>query len=65
MTLSTDDVLTSWNRIMRYQVDFSFPLELPVYLSVASWHTAERVLDLGSGDGYYLRRLAASCFGMR
>ena len=44
---------------MRYQVDFSFPLELPVYLSVPSWHTAERVLDLGSGDGYYLQRLAS------
>ena len=59
MTLPTDDVLRSWNRIMRYQVDFSFPLELPVYLSTASWHTAKRVLDLGSGDGYYLRRLAS------
>lgn len=59
MTLPTDDVLTSWNRIMRYQVDFSFPLELPVYLSVPSWHAAEHVLDLGCGDGYYLRRLAS------
>ncbi len=59
MALPSDDVLTSWNRIMRYQVDFSFPLELPIYLSMASWHAADRVLDLGSGDGYYLCRLAS------
>ena len=59
MGLPSDDVLISWNRIMRYQVDFSFPLELPVYLSLPSWHAAKQVLDLGSGDGYYLRQLAS------
>ena len=58
MALPTDDVLKSWNQIMRYQVDFSFPLELPVYLSMESWRSADYVLDLGSGDGYYARRLA-------
>ena len=58
MALPTDDVLENWNHIMRYQVDFSFPLELPMYLSHSSWCTADRVLDLGSGDGYYVRRLA-------
>ena len=59
MSLPTDEVLKSWNQIMRYQVDFSFPLELPVYLATEAWRTADRVLDLGSGDGYYARRLAS------
>ena len=58
MPLPSDEVLSIWNRIMKYQVDFSFPLELPVYLTLDSWVTADRVLDLGSGDGYYATRLA-------
>ena len=58
MTLPSDDVLEIWNRIMKYQVDFSFPLELPVFLNNKSWCTARRILDLGSGDGYYATRLA-------
>lgn len=58
MALPSDEVLSIWNRIMKYQVDFSFPLELPVYLNLDSWCSAERVLDLGSGDGYYASRLA-------
>ena len=58
MALPSDEVLSIWNRIMKYQVDFSFPLELPVYLNLPSWYAAERVLDLGSGDGYYATRLA-------
>lgn len=58
MSLPSDDVLNSWNRIMRYQVDFSFPLELPAYLTLESWSSANQVLDLGSSDGYYTKRLA-------
>ena len=58
MSLPTDAVLKSWDQIMKYQVDFSFPLELPTYMAVPAWHSADRVLDLGSGDGYYAKRLA-------
>ena len=58
MALPSDEVLCIWNRIMKYQVDFSFPLELPMYLNLDSWRSADRVLDLGSGDGYYATRLA-------
>ena len=58
MALPSDEVLSIWNRIMKYQVDFSFPLELPTYLDLDSWCSADRVLDLGSGDGYYATRLA-------
>lgn len=56
--LPSDDILAVWNRIMRYQVDFSFPLELPFYFSLGAWHEAKDVVDLGSGNGYYLGRLA-------
>jgi len=58
VALPSDEVLSIWNQIMKYQVDFSFPLEFPVYLTLDSWLTADRVLDLGSGDGYYATRLA-------
>lgn len=58
MALPSDEVLSIWNRIMKYQVDFSFPLELPVILDLEPWRAADRVLDLGSGDGYYATRLA-------
>ena len=58
MALPSDEVLSIWNQIMKYQVDFSFPLEFPVYLTLNSWLTADRVLDLGSGDGYYAAQLA-------
>ncbi|MCY4385430.1 MAG: class I SAM-dependent methyltransferase [Nitrospinae bacterium] len=54
-----DDILAIWNRIMQYQVDFSFPLELQFYLSLGSWLEARNVVDLGTGNGYYLRQLAS------
>ena len=58
MALPSDQVLSIWNRIMKYQVDFSFPLELPVFLNLEALCTADSILDLGSGDGYYATRLA-------
>lgn len=54
-----DDILAIWNRIMQYQVDFSFPLELQIYFSLESWLEARDVVDLGTGNGYYLRQLAS------
>ena len=57
--LPRDEILAIWNRIMQYQVDFSFPLELQFYFSLESWLEARDAVDLGTGNGYYLRRLAS------
>jgi len=46
-----------WDAIQRHQVDFAFDDELQVY-DRSDWWAARSVLDLGTGNGYYLRRLA-------
>src|SRR5262249_21913093 len=46
-----------WDRMQRLQTDFCFPMELPAYFMSAAWNRANKVLDVGSGNGYYLKRL--------
>lgn len=46
-----------WDRMQQLQTDFCFPTELPAYFMSTAWHRAEKVLDVGSGNGYYLQRL--------
>jgi SAM-dependent methyltransferase len=46
-----------WIALLRYQTDFSFPLELPFFYDCPSWLQAQRVMDLGTGTGEHLFRL--------
>ncbi len=43
---------------MRCQTDLSLPLEMQFYFNCHEWLRAESVIDLGTGNGYYLRRLS-------
>jgi ubiquinone/menaquinone biosynthesis C-methylase UbiE len=47
-----------WDRLMRLQTDLSQPIELSFFFGCQPWLDAARVLDIGTGNGYYLRRLA-------
>lgn len=47
-----------WDRLMRLQTDLSQPIELSFFFGCQPWLAAARVLDIGTGNGYYLRRLA-------
>ncbi len=51
--------LKIWNLLHRLQTDFSLPQELSVYHTCTAWLTAKNVLDIGTGNGYYLSQLAA------
>lgn len=51
--------LKIWNLLHRLQTDFSLPQELSVYHTCPAWLTAGNVLDIGTGNGYYLSKLAA------
>lgn len=51
--------LKIWNLLHRLQTDFSLPQELTVYHTCTAWLTARNVLDIGTGNGYYLSQLAA------
>ena len=53
-----DQIVKIWDRMQRLQVDFSFPVELPTYFMSTNWRRARKVLDVGSGNGCYLRRLS-------
>lgn len=47
-----------WQQLMTCQTDLLLPAELPFYVRAESWSRAGTVLDIGTGNGYYLRRLA-------
>jgi SAM-dependent methyltransferase len=51
------ELLRIWDDLQRWQTDFCFPLELPTYYTSQSWLNANSVLDIGTGNGYYLARL--------
>jgi 2-polyprenyl-3-methyl-5-hydroxy-6-metoxy-1,4-benzoquinol methylase len=48
-----------WDQLQRLQTDFAIPQELSFYFTSAQWHEARNVLDIGSGNGYYLEQIAA------
>lgn len=52
------EIIELWDRILTSQVDFTFGLELSAYYRTPEWHRAVKVLDLGTGNGYYLHRVA-------
>ena len=51
-------ILEIWDQIQRLQTDFAFAQELSCYYRTPQWHAAKTVLDLGTGNGYYLRKIA-------
>src|SRR5215475_14073828 len=54
-------VLEIWDQIQRLQTKFSFAQELSCYYTTPQWHAAKTVLDLGTRNKYYLRKIAG-CF---
>jgi 2-polyprenyl-3-methyl-5-hydroxy-6-metoxy-1,4-benzoquinol methylase len=48
-----------WTYLHTIQTDFCFNQELGVFYASPTWHAAKTVLDLGTGNGYYLNRLAS------
>lgn len=58
MTQDTS-VVALWDAILRCQVDVTFPQELAVYYASEKWQRARSVIDIGTGNGYYLTKLAS------
>jgi SAM-dependent methyltransferase len=52
-------ILEIWSQMQRLQCDFCIPQEFSFYYTSPRWLAAKRVLDLGTGNGYYLRKIAA------
>ncbi|MGH7335588.1 MAG: class I SAM-dependent methyltransferase [Candidatus Rokuibacteriota bacterium] len=57
-TASAQTVTARWDRLMRLQTDLAQPLELSFFFNSRTWLEAETVLDVGTGNAYYLRQLA-------
>lgn len=53
------DMTAIWNVLQRRQVDFAIAQEIAAYRASERWRRARTVLDVGTGNGYYLRRIAA------
>jgi ubiquinone/menaquinone biosynthesis C-methylase UbiE len=54
-----------WDELQRLQVDFAIEQEVAAYHRNPAWPETRTVLDVGTGNGYYLRRLAARFPGKR
>jgi ubiquinone/menaquinone biosynthesis C-methylase UbiE len=52
-------ILEIWDQMQRLQTDFAFSQELTAYFTSPQWCFAKTVLDLGTGNGYYLSKIAA------
>jgi SAM-dependent methyltransferase len=51
--------LTVWNSLQRLQTDFCISQELSIYYTSPTWMSqVHSVLDVGTGNGYFLTRLA-------
>lgn len=58
--IAEKDIRTTeiWNELNIYQTDFCLPQELCSYYSSPAWLAANSVLDIGTGNGYYLNKLS-------
>lgn len=52
-------ILEIWDQMQRLQTDFALAQELTFYYTSSQWHSADTVLDIGTGNGYYLRKIAS------
>jgi ubiquinone/menaquinone biosynthesis C-methylase UbiE len=50
-------ILEIWDQMQRLQTDFALAQELTFYYTSPQWHAAKTVLDLGTGNGYYLSKI--------
>ena len=48
----------TYSRLLHTQADLSFDLEQMFFRMAPNWISARRILDFGSGDGYYTAKLA-------
>ncbi|OBK04845.1 hypothetical protein A5746_21155 [Mycolicibacterium conceptionense] len=48
-----------WDQMQRLQTDFAIAQELSFYYTSPQWQNAHTVLDVGTGNGYYLKQIAA------
>ena len=46
-----------WDLLQRYQSDFCIAQELPHFYTFERWLEARNVIDVGTGNGYYLNRI--------
>lgn len=53
-----EEILKIWDQMQRLQTDFALAQELTFYYTSSQWHCADTVLDLGTGNGYYLMKIA-------
>ena len=47
-----------WNRLLYLQAKLCINQELPTYYTCPQWEKARTVLDVGTGNGYYLRKIS-------
>jgi SAM-dependent methyltransferase len=52
-------ILEIWDRMQKLQTDFAIAQELSFYYTSAECQSARTVLDIGSGNGYYLGKIAS------
>jgi SAM-dependent methyltransferase len=56
---TTDMALTEmWDEVQKLQIELSLAQELAFYYSCAQWQASRTVVDLGSGNGFYLSKIA-------
>ncbi len=55
----TKDIAKMWDAVQRCQVDFAVNQELAAYYTSSEWEKSRTVLDIGTGNGYYLAKLAS------
>jgi 2-polyprenyl-3-methyl-5-hydroxy-6-metoxy-1,4-benzoquinol methylase len=53
------NALDLWDALFRAQVDTSFAFELPAFYRSSAWRLAKNIVDLGTGNGYFVLRLSA------
>ena len=51
------EIKEQWDELLCLQADITLPVELPCYYAEKGWLEARSVVDLGTGNGYYLKRL--------
>ena len=55
--MSDKQIKELWSKLMEYQTDLALPLELIFYYQSEAWLASNSVIDLGTGNGYYLNKI--------
>ncbi len=55
------DLFQIWDEVQRVQADFCFPQEISAYYMSENWiKSAKKILDVGTGNGYFLNMISAA-----